>query len=62
MSDFKNMSDKELKERYLGLYQLIYEIGCFGVSDLMSFYAIENELVKRGYEITAKPTIRKMKV
>jgi len=45
----KEMSDEELKERYLSLYECIFIVECFGSRDCLEFYAIENELVDRGF-------------
>jgi|GEM_PF-3904202 len=57
------MSDEELKNRYLALWDAIHVADCFGSRDLIEMEAIAQELEKRGYEVTevCKPRIRKVR-
>ena len=57
------MSDEELKRRFISLWQSVYEFECFGSHDLIELEVIAQELERRGYEITEvrKPRIRKTK-
>ena len=47
----KEMTKKELIDEYLGYDQLINDIGCFGTKDVIYFYQLEGEILKRGYKI-----------
>jgi hypothetical protein len=57
------MSDEELKRRFISLWQSVYEFECYGSHDLIELEVIAQELERRGYEITEvrKPRIRKTK-
>ena len=57
----KDLPIKELKDGYLEHYDMINKTCCYGVKDCMRFYAIENELYKRGYEIEEDAKIYKVK-
>ena len=56
----KDLPIKKLKEGYLEHYDMINVTCCYGVKDCMRFYAIENELYKRGYAIEENATIYKV--
>ena len=45
------MSNKELRDEFVSIDQLINSVGCYGISDLMWLNAIEKEIEKRGGEI-----------
>jgi hypothetical protein len=45
------MSDEELIELARQLYDSIYVSDCYGVSDLVLYYAVIGELARRGYEV-----------
>ena len=47
---FKDKTDKQLINEALGLDQMIHQVGCFGVRDMIRFNAIDTELAQRGYE------------
>jgi len=57
------MSDEELKNRYISLWESVFVVECFSSRDLMELEAIAQELEKRGYEVTEtkKPRIRRIK-
>jgi len=42
------MTDEELKDSYLSLYESIHIVECFGSRDIVELAAIEGELIKRG--------------
>jgi hypothetical protein len=44
------MTTKELKQQAKELHQTIYQVGCYGKSDLMEYNRILEELYKRGIE------------
>ena len=50
--DLRDWSTKDLIEEYLGLYDAIYNVGCYSTSDYLLFCAIEDELLRRGCSIT----------
>lgn len=52
----KKMTTKELKSEYKALYQLIYQIGCYGTRDIMLLQDISIELEQRGVEIEMTPS------
>jgi hypothetical protein len=47
--DIEKMSDKELIELARQLHESIYVFDCYGVGDLLLYYAVLDELRKRGY-------------
>jgi hypothetical protein len=47
----RQMSDEELIELARQLHESIYVFDCYGVSDLLLYYAVLDELRKRGYTI-----------
>jgi hypothetical protein len=57
------MSDEELKRRYVSLWESVFVVECFGSKDLLELEAIAQELENRGYEVTEtrKPRIRKVR-
>jgi len=57
------MSDEELKNRYISLWESIFVVECYGSRDLIDMEAIAQELERRGYQVTEsrKPRIRKIK-
>jgi len=57
----KNMTDKDLKKRYLDLYSQIYQVKCFSAKDVTELNDIETELIERGYDITENTKIVKWK-
>jgi hypothetical protein len=61
--ELEKLSDRELKNRFISLWQNVYEFECFGSHDLIELEVIAQELERRGYEITEvrKPRIRKTK-
>jgi len=44
----KNLPTQELIEEYKQLHESIYVIGCYNSKDVIRFYRIETELLKRG--------------
>jgi hypothetical protein len=61
--ELEKLSDRELKRRFISLWQSVYEFECYGVHDLIELEATAQELERRGYEITEvrKPKIQKAK-
>jgi uncharacterized metal-binding protein len=57
--DIKNMSTEELKNEYRSLYQMIYVVECYGISDIQQLQQIAIELEKRGIKIDTEPTFNK---
>ena len=59
----EKMSDEELKNRYISLWESVFVVKCFSSRDLIELEAIAQELEKRGYEVTEtkKPRIRRIK-
>jgi hypothetical protein len=59
----REMSDEELKNRYISLWESVYVLECYSSRDLIELEAIAQELERRGYEVTEsrKPRIRKIK-
>ena len=47
----KDRTDSELIDDWKGLYQAIYIVDCFGVSDLANFAMVQEELKRRGMEV-----------
>jgi hypothetical protein len=48
---FSEWTDEELMNEVKSLHDIIYNVECFGVNDLMWYELILKELEKRGYEI-----------
>lgn len=48
---FKDMTVKQLKEEAKGYHETIYQIGCYGVKDLMNYDGVVAELERRGYTV-----------
>ncbi len=48
---FKDWTTKKLKEEAISYYQTIYEVECYGTSDLRMLNGIMIELENRGVEI-----------
>jgi hypothetical protein len=61
MTELEKISDKELKNRYISLWENIYEFDCYGTHDLVELEALASELKRRGYDVgeRRKPVIRK---
>jgi len=57
--DFKDLTDEELKEKYLALYQSVRVIGCYSTRDLIELDLLEEELLRRGYRIFEEPVLVK---
>jgi len=59
----EKMTDKQLKDRYISLWESINVIECFGSRDVLECEMIARELEKRGYEVSEarKPRIRKVR-
>lgn len=58
----RKLSDKELKEHFISLWESIYLVECFSSRDLIELELTARELERRGYEITeGTPRIRKAK-
>lgn len=56
----EKMSDRELRKRYLSLFQSIYVSQCYSSSDVVEFIQVEDELLRRGYTVReGMPRIRK---
>ena len=53
---FKDWTTKKLKDEAKAYDQMIYEVGCYGTSDLRMFDGICNELNERGVEISSQIT------
>ncbi len=53
------MSTEELKNEYRSLYQMIYVVECYGISDIQQLQQIAIELEKRGIKIDTEPTFNK---
>ena len=47
----EEMTVKELKQRYISLYESIHVVECFNTYDLLELEAIEQELNRRGYHV-----------
>ena len=45
------LPDEEIVEGYKSHYDMINVTCCYGVKDCMRFYKLEEELVKRGYDV-----------
>ena len=45
------MTDKQLKDEARSYHQLIYDVGCYGVRDMIFYSRVVDELIKRGYSI-----------
>jgi hypothetical protein len=52
---YSEYTNKELKEEYIGLYDIIYNVECYGTSDLLRYNQVAHELIKRGIVISTKP-------
>jgi hypothetical protein len=63
MKALGEMSDEELKSRYISLWESVFVVECFGSKDLIELEAIAQELERRGYEVTEsrKPRIRRIR-
>jgi hypothetical protein len=61
--ELEKLSDRELKRRFISLWQSVYEFECYSVHDLIELETTAQELERRGYEITEvrKPKIQKAK-
>lgn len=59
---FSEMKTKELKDMVLGLYQVIFQVGSYGVKDLHNFYGAFMELERRGYTFYEDLKIIKKKI
>jgi hypothetical protein len=59
----ENIPDKELKKRFIALWEAIYVSECYGGHDVVELIALANELERRGYEVTevSRPRIRKIR-
>jgi hypothetical protein len=59
--ELEKIPDQELKNRFISLWENIFEFECYGIHDLIELEAIAQELERRGYEVTEtrKPRIRK---
>ena len=57
--ELNSMSDRELKQRLMRLYESIFLFDCFGVRDLLEFEAVRRELERRGYEVVKSVKIRR---
>jgi len=53
----KKKTTKELIKEYEALFDLIENHECFSSSDLLRYYAIERELIRRGCKITLIPKV-----
>lgn len=49
---FKDWTKRKLVDEYKGTYQLIHEVGCYGCSDLRYLDGLENEIARRGYQVS----------
>ena len=47
---FADWTTKKLKDEAKSYHQTIYQVGCYGTSDLRMYDSILNELEKRGVE------------
>ena len=61
--ELEKISDKELKNRFISLWESIFLFECYGTHDLLELEVLAQELEKRGYEITEirRPRIRKIR-
>ena len=57
--DLKDKPTEELIRRYKALHQAIHITECFGSRDVIEFYQIEAELIRRGYKIIEDVRIEK---
>jgi hypothetical protein len=57
------MSDEELKQELLSLWESIFLSDCYGLNDLIRFLVVKDELERRGYKLMEKRilVIRKVK-
>ena len=58
MKDIKDMSDQELFDEFVAYDQLINDVGCYGVKDMMYYSAIQEEMFKRNMKIQHKWELR----
>jgi len=56
-SYFADKTTKELIEEYESLDELINVVGCYGSIDVMRYYAIEAELLRRGCTIERRAKV-----
>lgn len=49
--DLNQMTDEQLKKEFESLYDMIYRIGCYSISDLKLYHQIGIELESRGYKL-----------
>jgi hypothetical protein len=59
--DVDEMSDEDLKREYLALWDALYVSECYSTYDIARFRAVAEELEHRGYELTERPVIRKVR-
>jgi hypothetical protein len=51
MKKLENYTDTELKHEFESLYDIIEIAECYSCSDLQLYYAVQEELAKRGIEL-----------
>jgi len=47
----RDWSTQYLKEQYKSYYKVIFEVDCYGVSDILILELVKRELEKRGWEV-----------
>jgi len=47
----EDLSTEELIEEYKALYDAVFNVGCYSISDYLRLCAIEAELLRRGCRI-----------
>lgn len=55
MDKIEKMTNEQLKDEYRGYYQQIYQVECYGTSDLRRLDSVANELDRRGITIDNQP-------
>jgi hypothetical protein len=53
----RQLRDKELIELMIQLHESIYVLDCYSASDLQLYYAVLEELKRRGYVVKTAETL-----
>jgi hypothetical protein len=55
--NIQDWTTKKLKDEAKSYHQTIYEVGCYGTSDIRIYEALLNELSERGIEFSMRTTL-----